>query len=53
MIGDGSGAIRSLILAVDADPIAVLIGAYQAHFKIKPGDFPDGRCGSRGHILRL
>src|SRR5580704_13901209 len=50
MVGDGSRrAIVGVgvgINAVDANAIAVAIGADQAHLQVSCFGFPDGRCGS-------
>jgi hypothetical protein len=51
MVGKGSGAAVTGIDAVDANAIAVAIGADYAHFQIWLGSFPDGCFGSRGHHL--
>jgi hypothetical protein len=47
MVGNGSrAAIYIMINAVDANAIALAIGADQAHFQISLSGFPDGGFGS-------
>jgi len=47
MVGNGSSAAVYIIInAVDANAIALAIGADQAHFQISLSGFPDGGFGS-------